>query len=60
MGVGGRGSLDGVGVQAGVKVVQTLHLLLCVQAVRDHVLRKDLLHQQPVGDAHFHVNHAFV
>lgn len=35
---------DGIGVQAGVQVVETLHLLLCFQTVRDHVLSKDLLH----------------
>lgn len=36
-------SPDGVCVQAGIQVVQTLHLLLCFETVRDHVLCKDLL-----------------
>lgn len=36
--------LDSINVQAGIQVVQTLHLLLCFQAVGDHVLGKDLLH----------------
>lgn len=37
-------SLDGISVQAGIQVVQTFHLLLCVQTVRDHILGKNLLH----------------
>ena len=45
-GVGDR-VLDCVGVQAGVEVIKTLHFLLGLKTVRNHVLSEDLLHQQP-------------
>lgn len=40
--------LDSVCVQGGVQVVKTLHPLSGFQVVRNHVLGKDPLHQQPV------------
>lgn len=41
--------LDSIGVQGGVQVVKTLHPLTGFQVVRNHVLGKDSLHQQPVN-----------
>lgn len=40
--------LDSICVQGGIQVVKTLHSLSGFKVVRNHVLRKDPLHQQPV------------